>query len=78
MTGDTRISANEELAQLLATISHALQTPLAVIVGYAELLRNRDDEHIRREAPVRIQEAAERLSAEIEDILANAGRLECE
>jgi signal transduction histidine kinase len=73
VTGDAaRDNATDELDRLLSTLSHELRTPLSVIVGYAELLRTRDDEQTRREAPVRIQEAAERLSAVIEDILAGA------
>ena len=72
MTGDAaRGDQADELDRLLSTISHELRTPLSVIIGYAELLRIRDDEQTRREAPVRIQEAAERLSAVIEDILAH-------
>ena len=52
-----------------ATLAHDLKTPLSVISGYAELLRARDDEATRREAPLRILEAAERLSAEIDQLL---------
>lgn len=63
----------EFLDRLLATISHELRTPLSVIVGYAELLATRDDERTRREASARIREAAERLSAVLEDVLAAAG-----
>jgi len=50
-------------------IAHELRTPLALIVGYAELLGARDDEETRREGPRRIVEAAERLSAGIDDLL---------
>ncbi len=70
--GAARGPETEEFDRLLSTISHELRTPLSVIVGYAELLRTRDDEQTRREAPARIQEAAERLSAAIEDLLAAA------
>ncbi len=73
MTGDTaRDDAAGELDQRLSTLAHELRTPLSVIIGYAELLSIRDDDQPRREAPVRIQEAAERLSALIEDLLAGA------
>jgi CheY-like chemotaxis protein len=44
-----------------ARLAHEIMSPLAVIVGYADLLRTRDDEQIRREAPLQIAEAAERL-----------------
>lgn len=44
-----------------ARLAHDVMSPLAVIVGYAELLRTRDDEKIRREAPEVIFEAAEQL-----------------
>jgi CheY-like chemotaxis protein len=51
---------------LRSALAHDLKTPLSVIVGYAELLRARDDEATRREAPERILEAAERLRREID------------
>ncbi len=71
MTGDAaRNDATGELDRRLSAIAHELRTPLSVIIGYAELLRIRDDEQTRREAPVRIQEAAERLTTVIEEILA--------
>ena len=54
---------------LPASLAHDLKTPLAVISGYAELLRDRGEESIRREAPLRILEAAQRLAAEIETLL---------
>ena len=44
-----------------------------MIVGYAELLRMRDDPVVRREAPERILEAAERLSRGLDDLLATLG-----
>ena len=63
----------EEIERLLdeavADIAHTLRTPLTVIVGYAELLRTRDDETTRREAPLRIQEAAEGLLALVDERL---------
>lgn len=61
--------------ETLSSLAHDLKTPLSMIVGYSELLRARDDEEIRREAPIRIQEAAERLSSAIDDLLS---RIECE
>lgn len=65
------MSAREDAASTddLSALAHALRTPLAVIIGYAELLQARDDERTRREAAHRITEAAERLSTEIEQLL---------
>jgi signal transduction histidine kinase len=60
---------SEAIDRLISTVSHELRTPLSVIVGYAELLGARDDEETRREAPIRIKEAAERLSSVVENIL---------
>ena len=57
------------LDYLSSTVAHELRTPLAVIAGYAELLRTRDNDETRREAPRRIQEAAERLLGLIDDIV---------
>ena len=53
----------------MSSISHALKTPLAVIIGYGELLGARDDATLRVEAAGRILEAAERLSTGIESTL---------
>lgn len=60
------------LDDAVAEIAHRLRTPLTVIVGYAELLRTRADETTRREAPLRIQEAAEGLLALVDETLASA------
>lgn len=56
----------EALDALVSELSHTLKTPLAAIAGYSELLQTRDDDAIRREAPRRIAEAAERLSDAID------------
>ena len=55
--------------RIVSTVAHELRTPLSVIVGYAELLRVRDDDDIRQEATTRILEGADRLSSVIHDIL---------
>jgi signal transduction histidine kinase len=58
------------LSERLDELAHDLKTPLAMIVGYAELLLARDDEKLRKEAPARILEAAERLSTALDGLLA--------
>jgi CheY-like chemotaxis protein len=58
------------IAEFLSAVSHDLRTPLAVIVGYAELIGERADEATRREGAARIMEAAERLSDGIENVVA--------
>jgi len=63
------MSAHESGAQL-STLSHELKTPLAVIVGFAELLSARDDDRTRLEAAKRITEASERLRDALDDLLA--------
>jgi len=53
--------------------AHDIMSPLAVIVGYAELLRTRDDEKIRREAPEVIVEAAEQLRTAVRELVYGSG-----
>ncbi|OFW72379.1 MAG: hypothetical protein A2Y55_07870 [Actinobacteria bacterium RBG_16_68_12] len=65
MADETRI-AHE---QLLSAVAHEFRSPLAVITGYAELLRRRDDPGFRETAVARIEQAAERLSLAIDDLL---------
>ncbi len=55
--------------ELLSEFAHDFKTPLGLIAGYAELLRFRDDLETRREAPIRIEEASQRLDAAIDDLL---------
>jgi signal transduction histidine kinase len=54
----------------LSTLAHELKTPLAVIVGFAELLANREDERTRIEAAKQITDACERLSSVLDDLFA--------
>jgi signal transduction histidine kinase len=54
----------------LSAFAHELKTPLAVITGFAELLASRDDEQTRKEATERIFDAASRLSATVDELLA--------
>lgn len=55
--------------ELVAHLGHELRAPLAIVVGYAELLQRRDDPELREEATQRIHQAAERLGAAIDDLL---------
>lgn len=57
-----------------ARLAHDVMSPLAVIVGYAELLRTRKDEKIRREAPEIIFEAAEQLRTAVRALVYGSGR----
>ncbi len=52
-----------------AKLAHDVMSPLAAIVGYADLLRTRDDERIRREAPLRIAEAAKDLQRAVQALV---------
>ena len=58
-----------ERRELRAQLGHDLKTPLAVIIGYGELVASRADEESRLEASRMIVEAAERLSREIDAAL---------
>lgn len=57
---------------VLSSLAHELNTPISVIVGYAELVEQRTDEAATREAATQIREAAERLRATVERLLADA------
>jgi signal transduction histidine kinase len=67
LTGGT-VPAPDE--QAITKLAHELKNPLAVIQGYAELLRLRDDDRTRAEAAARIHEAAEQLGHVVDDLLA--------
>ena len=56
--------------ELLAQLRHDLQSSLAAIVGFAELLRLRDDDETRLLASSSLLVTAERLSAQLDDVLA--------
>ena len=64
------MSTGAERAALRAEIAHDLKNPLSVIIGYAGLMSTRPDEESRVEAARAIVEAAERLSAELDLVLA--------
>lgn len=55
--------------ELRSALAHELRTPLSVIVGYAELLGARSDEETRLEAARMIKEAADRISATLDELL---------
>ena len=63
------MSIEEDREQLRARLGHDLKTPLAVIIGYGELMASRGDEESRLEASRMIIAAAERLSREIDEVL---------
>ena len=60
--------------EIREALAHDLKSPLAVIVGFAELLARRDDPKIRTEAAARITEAADRLGEAIDDVLTLVAR----
>ena len=64
---------NAERDELERALAHDLKTPLTVIAGYAELLRVREDDRTRREAPMRILEAVERLRSELDALARRVG-----
>lgn len=55
--------------EILSALAHDLSTPIAVIVGYAELVERRSEEPKTREAAGCILEAAERLRATVDGLL---------
>jgi CheY-like chemotaxis protein len=59
-----------EREEVRRTLEHDLKTPLAVIAGYAELLRERDDERTRSDAVERILEGVQRLRSELDALAA--------
>jgi signal transduction histidine kinase len=59
----------DALEEAVAELAHSFSAPLTAIVGFAELLRTRDSEHVRREAPRHIQEAAQLLLRELDERL---------
>lgn len=71
----TLISANEEInkadkarKELLSNVSHDLRTPLTMIVGYGEMIRDLKDENNEENINVIINEA-KRLSSLVDDLL---------
>jgi CheY-like chemotaxis protein len=52
-----------------AELAHGLKTPLAIILGYAELLVLRDDDETRKNASEQITAAAHRLRSSIDSML---------
>lgn len=72
---DTLVAANDEInkadrakKELLANVTHDLRTPLTMISGYGELIRDFPEENTRENISVIISEA-ERLSMLVNDLL---------
>ena len=63
------MTAGETAGELRSRLGHDLKTPLAVIIGYGDLVGTRDDKETRVEASRMIIQAAERLSREIDAAL---------
>jgi signal transduction histidine kinase len=57
---------------VLSSLAHELNTPISVIMGYAELLEKRSEEAETRRAATQIREAAERLRSTVARLLADA------
>ena len=70
MSGPGGPAARDGRSQAVARIAHRVRNPLAVLVGYAELLRARDDAATRREAATGIAEAANAVAEIADDLLA--------
>lgn len=65
----TELAATEKLQQeLIANISHDLRTPLTMITGYGEVMRDLPDENTPENIQIIIDEAT-RLSALVTDLL---------
>ena len=54
-----------------AALAHELNTPIAVIAGYAEILVQRLDDAKHREAASQIKEAAERLRSAVQRLVSD-------
>lgn len=66
---EERAGGAEADARLVSHLSHQLRNPLAVIVGYAELVGARAGDTTRVEGAARIAEAADVLSHAIDEVL---------
>lgn len=78
---DTLVIANEQInkaaqakKELIANVSHDLRTPLTMISGYGEMIRDFPEEHTKENIEVIINEA-NRLSKLVDDLL-DLGKLE--
>ncbi len=68
---DARSASERRVRQFVADASHELRTPLAAVRGYAEVTRKHDDD-LRpdsRESLERIEAAARRMQALVDDLL---------
>jgi hypothetical protein len=65
------VSSSDGISEeALSSLAHELNTPISVIVGYAELLERRSDDATTREAASHIREAGERLRSAVARLLA--------
>ena len=57
--------------QFLASVSHEMRTPLAIIIGFADLLERSEDleDHVRAEALERVRASAAEMRAMVENLL---------
>jgi len=72
--------ANRELDSFVSTVSHDLRSPLTPLIGFAELLEERnqgDLDEIGRECLIEIKKTGHRMKALLEDllVLARVGQL---
>jgi two-component system OmpR family sensor kinase len=68
---EARAASERKVRQFVADASHELRTPLAAVQGYAEITRTHDASlsDDARESLVRIEAAAHRMSALVNDLL---------
>jgi CheY-like chemotaxis protein len=63
------VTHDPDVDERRSELAHELRNPLAVISGYAELLRLREDERTRLEASARILEAVDQLSSVFDSVV---------
>jgi two-component system OmpR family sensor kinase len=66
---DAWIASEQRMRQFVSDASHELRTPLTAIRGYAELSGRSDDPAQREEAMARVEQAAVRMAALVDDLV---------